>query len=111
MSASLDKSQWDALMAKVRQVDKAELDQAVGAVAQRAVDRITQRTPVQTGRLRGSIRSTKQRSADYIVATGVWYAPYVEYRNRNGAMFARSRPEIEADLVSSLQALTRSVGR
>lgn len=109
MSAEFDKSQWDAKLRQAFAVAGPELDATVAGVAARGAARIRSQTPVLTGRLQGSIRETKLKTADYDISSGVWYLPYVEYRNRNGAMFAKTRPAIEADLTNSVGALLRTL--
>lgn len=77
----------------------ASFDKDLADIALMAETEIKNRTPVRTGRLKGSMVAVKNKPLDYEVATNVEYAPYVEYGTSSfapRAMMRRGAAAVEA---------------
>lgn len=75
------------------------LDKDLNDIAIMTETEIADRTPVITGRLKGSMVANKIAPLDYEVATNVEYAPYVEYGTSSfsaRAMMRRGAAAVEA---------------
>lgn len=96
---TIDRSKWDAMVARLGKdahANMVAMDPAVADAAKEYRERVQADTPVETGTLQGSIHDTQLAPSDYEVVTHVYYGPIVEGRppggpaKGKGAMFAQN---------------------
>lgn len=101
-----DMRQVEALFEELAQTPE-KADQTTEEFCRDVVKSAQLRAPVATGKLKWSIRSTRNKQNEHIIEAGAPYAGFVEYGTRNMAPQPFIEPAIRVNMAKYLDQLKK----